>query len=93
MDRMANKPPLTPEFCLQVVISCTPKPSRWNPATDTPSTKTLFDLGVVDPLTAQVFVQAVKSRIFAWHIDDNDVSSAPATTLQVAANSVQNNAF
>ena len=32
-----NKPPLTPEFCLQVVISCTPKPSRWNPATDTPS--------------------------------------------------------
>jgi hypothetical protein len=90
---MADKPPLTPTFCLQAIINCTPKPSRWNPATDTPSTKTLFELGVVDPNTSQVFVQAVKGRIFPWHIDDTDVTSAPATTLQVAANSVQNNAF
>ncbi len=90
---MDDKPPLTPAFCLQVVINSTPKPSRWNPATDTPSLKTLFELGVVDSDTSQVYVQAVKSRIFPWHIDNTDVTSAPNTTLQVAANSVQNNAF
>jgi len=90
---MADKPDLTPAFCLQVIINSTPKPSRWNPQSDTPSIKTLFDLGVVDSTASEVFVQAVKSRIFPWHIDDTDVTSSSGTTLQVAASSVQNNAF
>lgn len=90
---MVDKPPLTPDFCLHVIINSTPKPSSWNPKTDSPSTKTLFDLGVVDSNTSAVFVQQVKPRIFAWHIDDSDVASSPSTTLQGAANSVQNNAF
>jgi len=90
---MPDKPDLTPDFCLLVVVNSTPKPSRWNPQTGSPSTTTLFDLGVVDPSTSQVFVQAVKGRIFPWHIDDTSVTSAPGTTLQAAAVSVQNNAF
>jgi hypothetical protein len=90
---MADKPLLTPEFCLHVVINSTPKPSRWNPQTDSPSTKTLFDLGVVDSSASAVFTQQIKPRIFPWHIDDSDVTSSPSTTLQAAANSVQNNAF
>jgi hypothetical protein len=90
---MADKPALSPDFCLHVVVNSTPKPSQWKPLADTPSTKTLFDLGVVDALTSSVFVAGVKARIFPWHIDDSNVTSAPGTTLQAAANSVQNNAF
>jgi hypothetical protein len=84
---------LTPAFCLHVVVNSTPKPSHWNPPTDTPSTKTLFDLGVIDSLTSAIFTAGVKSRIAPLHIDDTDVSSSPGTTLQAAANSVQSNAF
>ncbi|MGA9671944.1 MAG: hypothetical protein WBQ94_22220 [Terracidiphilus sp.] len=90
---MADKPDLTPEFCLKAVINSTPKPNRWDPQKDTPSAKTLFDLGVVSASESGVFVEAVKGRISPWKIHDNDVASAPATTLQAAANSVQNNAF
>jgi hypothetical protein len=89
---MPDKPVLTPDFCLHVVVNSTPKPSRWN-AQSNASTTTLFDLGVVDSSASQVFAQAVKSRIFPWHIDDSDVASSASTTVQAAANSVMNNAF
>ena len=90
---MLEKPLLTPDFCLNVVVKSTPKPNRWNPQTGTASTTTLFELGVVDANTSLVFVQAVKERISPWNLDDGHVSSTPQTTLQAAAVSVQNNAF
>jgi hypothetical protein len=86
------KPPLTPEFCLQVIVNSTPFPSRFKPP-KTASTTTLFDLGVVDKDLASIFVEGVKSRIFPWHIDSTDVASSRDTSLQEAADSVQNNAF
>jgi hypothetical protein len=90
---MADKLDLTPDFCLRAVINSTPKPGRWNPQADKPSTKTLFDLGVVDDAASAVFVQAVKKHIAPWQIKDDDVTSDPGTTLQAAANSVQTNAL
>jgi hypothetical protein len=89
---MPEKPPLTADFCLHVVVNSTPKPSRFNPVLGA-SGQTLFDLGVVDATSSQVFVQAVKARIFPWHIDDTSVASTPPTTLQAAAVAVMNNAF
>lgn len=90
---MIEKPPLTPEFCLHVVVNSTPFPSRFNPPNTPASTTTLFDLGVVDSFSASIFIHGVKSRIFPWHIDDTRVASSRDTTLQKAADSVQNNAF
>lgn len=89
---MLEKPQLTPEFCLHVVVNSTPSPSRFKPP-NTPASTTLFDLGVVDDFSASIFVQGVKTRIFPWHIDNADVASSRSTTLQDAADSVQNNAF
>lgn len=84
---------LTPGFCLEVVINSTPKPNRWNPKTDTPSTKTLFELGVIDAETTTFFTDGVKSRVAPLHLEDSDISSSPGTTLQAAADSVQSNAL
>lgn len=90
---MLNKPDLSPEYCLQVVISSTPSPKNWNPSTGSPSTTTLFDLGVVNSKYSMGFAQAVQHRIFPWKINISDVDSSSGTTLQQAANSVQSNAF
>ena len=89
---MIPKPPLTPSFCLHAVINSTPSPGSFLPGSD-PSVVTLFDLGIVDPATSAVFVEAVKARIFPWHLNNSDLTSTPDTTLQAAANSVQTNAF
>jgi hypothetical protein len=90
---VTEKTPLTPDFCLHVVVDSTPFPSRFNPPTTPASTTTLFDLGVVDTFTAATFVQDVKSRIRPWQINDTDIASSRDTTLQTAADSVQSNAF
>jgi len=90
---MLEKPPLTPEFCLHVVVNSTPFPSRFKPPNTPASSTTLFDLGVVDDFSASIFVQGVKTRIFPWHIDNADIASSRETTLQNAADSVQSNAF
>jgi hypothetical protein len=88
-----TKPALTPEFCLHVVVNSTPFPSRFKPPKSKPSTMTLFDLGIVDSQSSAVFVQGVKAKIFPWHIDDANVASSGDTTLQDAADSVEQNAF
>ena len=88
-----EKPPLTPEFCLDVVVNSTPFPGRFNPHNTSASTTTLFDLGVVDNFSASIFVQGVKSKIYPWQINDADIASSRDTTLQDAADSVQSNAF
>ena len=90
---MLVKPALTPEFCLHVVVSSTPFPSRFRPPKSKPSKMTLFDLGVVDSQSSGVFVQGVKSKIFPWHIDDTKIAGSSETVLQDAADSVQQNAF
>ena len=90
---LIKKPELTPSFCLHVVVSATPSPGRFQPAISDPSVMTLFDLGIVDAMSSAVFVQGVKARIFPWHLNDSDLLSAPGTTLQLSANSVQANAF
>lgn len=90
---MPEKPPLTPEFCLQVVVDSTPFPSRFKPPNTSASSTTLFDLGVVDTFSAAIFVEGVKKRIFPWQIDNAGVASSRDTTLEDAADSVQSNAF
>lgn len=89
---MIAKPALTPSFCLHVVINSTPKPGNFHSDSD-PSVVTLFDLGVIDAMTSAFFTQAVKSRIFPWHLNDSDLPNTPDTTLQTAADAVQTNAF
>ena len=88
-----GKPALTPEFCLRVVVSSTPFPSRFRPPESKPSKMTLFDLGIVDSQSSGVFVQGIKSKIFPWHIDNAKIASSSDTTLQDAADSVEENAF
>lgn len=90
---MIVKPSLTPDFCLHVVVNSTPAPSRFKDGTDDPSVVTLFDLNVTGKVASAVFVQAVKSRIFPWHIDDVNIQSSRDTILQVSAVSIQKGAF
>jgi hypothetical protein len=90
---MLTKPALTPEFCLHAVVKSTPFPSRFQPPKSKPSTMTLFDLGVVDSQASGVFVEGVKAKIRPWNIDDANVASSSDTTLQDAADSVEQNAF
>lgn len=90
---MLDKPILTPQFCLHVVVNSTPSPSRFKEGTDDPSVMTLFDLGVTGKTASAVFVQAVKNRIFPWHIDDVNIQSSRDTTLQTSAASIQQGAF
>ena len=87
-----NYPPLTAEYCLHIAINASPYPSRFKDDDD-PSVKTLFDLGVSTPTDGAMYAQAVKSRIFPWHIDSSAVASAPGTTMQAAADSIQIGAF
>jgi hypothetical protein len=85
-------PPLTADFCLQVVVDSTPYPGRFL-KTDDPSVKQLFDLGVVDALSSAIFVQNVKERIIPWRIDDASIQSGRSNTLQEAADSIQTGAL
>lgn len=85
-------PPLTPAFCLHTAINASPFPSRYQQGDD-PTVKTLFDLGVAASTDSAFYAQAVKSRIFPWHIDSSAVASTPGTTLQAAADSIQTGAF
>jgi hypothetical protein len=89
---MQAKPALTADFCLQVVINCTPFPSRFEP-TDEPSEVQLFDLGVVDPTSSAIFATAVKGRIFPWQINTSTIASGRDATVQAAADSIQTGAF
>jgi len=82
---------LTPSFCEHVVVSSTPFPGRFTPGTGAETT--LFSLGVVDDVMQAHFVHAVKSAILPLSINNDDVLSSPDTTVQAAADSVQQNAF
>jgi hypothetical protein len=88
-----QKPALTATFCLNVVRSSTPSPSKFDPKKDDPSVVTLFDLDVTTPIAVAMFVHGVKQRIFPWHIDDVNVASSRDTTLQVSADSIAASAF
>jgi hypothetical protein len=87
---MLAKPNLSPDFCVHVVVSATPFPSRYKPGT--PDTTKLFDLGVVDDVQRAHFINGVKSGIFPWLIDDSLVASSRDTTVQASAASVMTNA-
>lgn len=89
-----TSPPFSPtaELCLEVVIESTPHPDRFS-KTDDPTSKKLFDLGVVDALSSALFVQNVKSRIGPWHIDDSALVSSRGNTVQEAADSLQTGAL
>jgi uncharacterized membrane protein YfbV (UPF0208 family) len=83
--------PLSPSFCEHVVVNATPFPSRFKPGTAAQTT--LFDLGVVDDIMAAHFVHSIKNAIAPLSIDNNDILSSADTTVQAAADSVQQNAF
>lgn len=89
---MRALPSLTPDFCLRLVISATPHPTHFH-KTDDPTEKTLFDLGVVDALSAALFVQNIKTGIAPWHIEDESIQCSRTNTVQQAADSVQTGAF
>jgi hypothetical protein len=84
--------PLTAEFCLAVVIESTPHPERFS-KTDDPTLKKLFDLGVVDALSSELFVQNVKGRIVPWRIGDSILLCSRSNTVQEAADSLQSGAL
>ncbi|HEX3893451.1 MAG TPA: hypothetical protein VHW46_12820 [Terracidiphilus sp.] len=83
---------LTADFCLEVVVGATPHPDRFS-KTDDPTSKKLFDLGVVDALSSALFVQNVKKRIVPWHIADSSLLSSRSATVQQAADSLQTGAL
>ena len=87
------KQPLTAKFCLNVVRSSTPSPSKFDPKKDDPSVVTLYDLDVTTPIAVAMFVHGVKQRIFPWHIDDINIASSRETTLQASADSIARGAF
>ena len=83
---------LTAAFCLAVVIESTPHPDRFS-KTDDPTSRKLFDLGVVDALSSALFIQNVKLRIAPWRIDDSILLSSRSNTVQQAADSLQTGAL
>lgn len=83
---------LTADFCLEVIVASTPHPDRFS-KTDDPTSKTLFDLGVVDALSSALFVQNVKLRIAPRRIDDSVLLSSRSNTVQQAADSLQTGAL
>ncbi|HEY2497527.1 MAG TPA: hypothetical protein VGK24_10685 [Candidatus Angelobacter sp.] len=83
--------PLTSSFCEHVVVNATPFPSRFEPGTAAQTT--LFTLGVVDNVMAAHFVHSIKNAIAPLSIDNEDILSSADTTVQAAADSVQQNAF
>jgi hypothetical protein len=86
-----QKEPLDPAFLQKIVIDSTPDPGRFKQDSD-PAVATLFDLGVVGAIETTIFVRAVKNRLNPWTINDGDVASSPATTVQQAADSLAQNA-
>jgi hypothetical protein len=88
---MRTPPVLTADVCLQVVIDSTPHPDRFH-SSDDPTTKELFDLGVVDALSSALFIQRVKAAIAPWRIDDASIESSRNNTIQEAADSIQTGA-
>jgi hypothetical protein len=87
-----SKEPLSPQFVQNVVVASTPDPRRFKDDSD-PSVVTLFVLGVVGGIETAVFVRAVKNRLKPWQINDGDIASSPATTVQQAADSLAQNAY
>lgn len=83
--------PLTNSFCEHVVVNATPFPSRFQPGTAAKTT--LFALGIVDDIMQGHFVHSIKNAIAPLSIDNADILSSPDTTVQAAADSVQQNAF
>jgi hypothetical protein len=92
MEPEQDKPPLTPELCQQIVVQSTPDPKSFKPGSD-PSKVTLFDLGVCSSTESTIFVKAVMNRLRPWKINSSAVGSAPATTVQQSADSINDNAF
>jgi hypothetical protein len=90
-EHMRTPPVLTADFCLQVVIDSTPHPGRFHNSDD-PTTKELFDLGVVDALSSALFIQRVKAAIAPWSIKDASIQSSRNNTIQEAADSIQTGA-
>jgi hypothetical protein len=78
--------------CYQAVIQSTPRPHDF-PANGDPSEIVLFNLGVVDAITGAIFAKAVSQSLpTGWSIATSQVASAPNTSVQAAAVSIQNNA-
>ena len=75
-----------------MVVESTPHPDRFS-KTDDPTSKKLFDLGVVDALSSALFVQNVKLRIAPRLIDDSVLLSSRGNTVQQAADSLQTGAL
>ena len=76
---------------MNVVVSSTPFPNRYKQGTAAETT--LFALGIVDDIMSAHFVHSVQNAIRPWSIDQADIASSADTTIQVAAGSVQDNAF
>ena len=87
-----QKEPLSPEFLQVVVVASTADPGRFNENSD-PAAVTLFDLGVVGALEEAVFVHGIKERLNPWRINDSDIASSPASTVQQTADSLAQNAY
>jgi hypothetical protein len=92
MSPKSNREPLTTAVCYQLVIQSTPRPKDF-PANGDPSKVKLFNLGVVDATTGALFAQAVSDGMpTGWSISTSRLASAPNTSVQAAAISIQNNA-
>ena len=92
MSPKPDRAPLTTAVCYRLVIQSTPRPQDF-PANGDPSKIRLFNLGVVDATTSALFAQAVAASMPAgWSLATSQVASAPNTTVQAAAISIQNNA-
>ncbi len=93
MTPQTKREPLTSAICQKIIIESTPRPRDFPDGGD-PSAIQLFDLGVVDPITSALFVQAVKGHMPAgWQIREQDVTSAPNTSIQAARIALQTHAF
>jgi hypothetical protein len=87
-----EKESLSPEFLQGIVVASTADPGRFKVNSD-PASVTLFDLGVVGAREKAVFVHGVKDRLKPWRINDSDIASSPASTVQQAADSLAQNAY
>jgi hypothetical protein len=72
---MQRKTPLTPAFCLEIIVRCSPLPSKFDPAMN-PAHQMLSDLGVRGVLQENFFIAKVTRAICPWFIDDNNIPTS-----------------
>jgi hypothetical protein len=88
---MIKQADLDVEFCVSLVISSTPSPSKFK-KNDDPTVVTLGDLDLINARFVGFYITGVRSGIRPYRLDVSFILSTRSTTVQDAAMSIYDNA-